>query len=50
MRWQAAGNIARLAVYPGGTHGFNVLGGELAAAGNRGIATFLDAVRNEPAL
>jgi acetyl esterase/lipase len=47
MRWQAAGNRAHLAIYPGGTHGFNTLGGELAAAGNRGIATFLKAMRTE---
>ena len=47
MRWQAAGNLAQLAVYPGGTHGFNTLNGELAAAGNRGVATFLKAMRTE---
>lgn len=49
MRWQAAGNLAQLAVYPGGTHGFNTLSGELAAAGNRGVATFLKATRTEAA-
>jgi acetyl esterase/lipase len=49
MRWQAAGNLAHLAIYPGGTHGFNTLDGELAAAGNRGIAQFLKAMRTEVA-
>ena len=49
VRWPAAGNFAHLAVYPGGTHGFNTLGGELAAAGNWGIATFLKAMRTEAA-
>ncbi|MFC0287715.1 alpha/beta hydrolase [Kaistia hirudinis] len=49
MRWQAAGNLAQLAVYPGGTHGFNTLNGELAAVGNRGVATFLKAMRTEAA-
>jgi len=49
MRWQAAGNLAHLAVYPGGTHGFNTLNGELAAAGNRGVAKFLKAMRTEVA-
>lgn len=47
MRWQAVGNAAYLAIYPGGTHGFNSLDGELAAAGNRGIAKFLKAIRTE---
>lgn len=47
MRCQAAGNLAQLAVYPGGTHGFNTLNGELAAAGNRGVATFLKTMRTE---
>ncbi len=49
MRWQAAGNRAHLAIYPGGTHGFNTLAGDLAADGNRGIATFLKAMRTEAA-
>ncbi|MBP2302229.1 alpha/beta hydrolase [Azospirillum picis] len=47
MRWQAAGNDSYLAVYPGGTHGFNSFAGELAAAGNRGIATFLAMIRRQ---
>jgi len=41
MRWQAAGNVSYLAIYPGGTHGFNSFRGDLATAGNRGIAQFL---------
>jgi acetyl esterase/lipase len=48
MRWQAAGNGAQLAIYPGGTHGFNSFDGELAAAGNQGIAQFLNAMRVQP--
>jgi acetyl esterase len=47
MRWQAAGNVAYLAIYPGGTHGFNSFDGELAAAGNRGIADFLTMMRQQ---
>jgi len=49
MRWQAAGNTAQLAIYPGGTHGFNSFDGDLAAAGNRGIAQFLKAMREQAA-
>lgn len=45
-RWLAAGNNAQLAVYPGGVHGFNILGGELGAAANDGMARFLAAVRD----
>lgn len=47
MRWQAAGNAAQLAIYPGGTHGFNSFDGDLAAAGNHGIAQFLKAMRKQ---
>ncbi|ANH67461.1 alpha/beta hydrolase fold domain-containing protein [Mitsuaria sp. 7] len=46
-RWQAAGNEARLAIYPGGIHGFNSLGGALADAANLGMAHFLARVREE---
>ena len=47
-RWQAAGNSAELAVYPGGVHGFHLLGGELADAANMRIGRFLsDAVARE---
>jgi len=46
MRWQAAANTAYLAVYPGGTHGFNSFEGELATAGNSGIASFLRLMRD----
>lgn len=49
MRWQAAGNAAELAIYPGGTHGFNSFDGDLAAAGNHGIAQFLSAMREQSA-
>lgn len=45
MRWQAAGNLSRLAVYPGGTHGFNSLEGDLSRAANEGMARFLNAMR-----
>jgi acetyl esterase/lipase len=41
MRWQAAGNESELAVYPGGVHGFNSLGGELADAANHHVGLFL---------
>lgn len=40
-RWQAAANAAELAVYPGGVHGFHLLGGELADAANARIGRFL---------
>jgi len=41
MRWLAAGNDAELAVYPGGVHGFNALGGEIADAANLHACAFL---------
>lgn len=47
MRWQAAGNRSELAVYPGGTHGFNSFEGDLARAANEGMASFLGACRSE---
>lgn len=50
MRWQAAGNVSYLAIYPGGTHGFNSFDRELATAGNRGIADFLTMVRKQRAV
>jgi acetyl esterase/lipase len=40
-RWLAAGNQAKLALYPGGTHGFNSFDGELARAANINMARFL---------
>ena len=43
MCWQAAGSYSELAVYPGGIHGFDTLGGELADAANAKIAGFLRA-------
>jgi acetyl esterase len=46
-RWQAAGNASQLAVYPGGTHGFNSLAGDLAQAANLGMAHFLASVRQQ---
>jgi acetyl esterase len=48
-RWQAAGNEAELAVYPGGVHGFVHLDGELAAAANARIAAFLANPSQPPA-
>lgn len=46
MRWQAAGNISKLAVFPGGTHGFNSMDSELARAANQEMARFLGACVN----
>lgn len=46
-RWQAAGNQAELAVYPGGVHGFNSLDGDIAAAANLGMADFLRRISKE---
>jgi acetyl esterase/lipase len=48
-RWQAAGNPAELAVYPGGVHGFHLLGGELADAANVRIGQFLNQARMDQA-
>ena len=44
MRWQAAGNPAELAIFPGGVHGFHMLEGDLARAANQGVARFLRAI------
>lgn len=44
-RWQAAGNASRLALYPGGVHGFNSLDGELAASSHADIGGFLREAR-----
>jgi acetyl esterase len=41
MRWQTAGNPSELALYPGGFHAFNLLGGQLAADANTRAALFL---------
>ncbi len=46
-RWQAAGNQAQMAIYPGGVHGFNSLSGEIADAANLGMAHFLARTRDE---
>lgn len=40
-RWRAAGNEARLAVFPGGVHGFHMLEGALAQSANASVARFL---------
>jgi acetyl esterase/lipase len=40
-RWIAAGNEAELAIYPGGTHGFNTFPLPIAAEGNARIDAFL---------
>ena len=45
-RWQAAGNLAQLAIYPGGVHGFNSLSGDIAQAANLGMAHFLARTRD----
>jgi acetyl esterase len=45
MRWQAAGNLSELAIFPGGTHGFNSMDGELARTANYQMAQFLGARR-----
>ncbi len=42
-RWAAAGNVAELAVYPGGVHGFNVFPLRIAAEANARIDAFLKA-------
>ncbi len=42
-RWIAAGNEAELAVYPGGTHGFNMFPYALAGEANARIDAFLAA-------
>ncbi len=44
-RWQAAGNVAELAVYPGGVHGFHLFAGELADHANARIGRFLGTAR-----
>ncbi len=41
MRWQAAGNRSKLALYPGGVHGFNLFNGEIAYAANVAMGDFL---------
>jgi acetyl esterase/lipase len=46
-RWQAAGNQAQLAVYPGGVHGFNSLSADIADAANLAMAQFLARARAE---
>lgn len=46
MRWQAAGNLSQLAVYPGGIHAFNAFPIELARKANARINEFIkDAVK-----
>ena len=44
-RWQAAGNAARLAIYPGGNHGFNSFDFEIAKTANLEMAHFLKEIR-----
>ena len=41
MRWQAAGNLSQLAVYPGGIHAFNAFPIELARKANARINEFI---------
>lgn len=40
-RWIAAGNVAELAIYPGGIHAFNAFPSSLASAANTRILAFL---------
>ena len=40
-RWLAAGNRSELMLYPGGLHGFNLLGGQLAKDANARVDLFL---------
>ena len=40
-RWIAAGNVAELAVYPGGTHGFNMFPLAIAKTANARIDAFV---------
>lgn len=40
-QWQAAGNHAQMAIFPGGAHGFSSFTGELAHTANLGMAYFL---------
>lgn len=40
-RWSAAGNLAELAIYPGGIHAFNAMPIPLAASANERIQNFL---------
>ena len=42
-RWQAAGNAAELALYPGGLHGFTAFEGALSADANARAREFLSA-------
>ena len=44
QRWWAAGNITELAIYPGGPHGFDVLGMELGRSAVRRCLKYLKAV------
>ena len=44
-RWQAAGNTTRLAVYPGGVHGFDMFDLGLARDFHAEVASFLSARR-----
>jgi len=41
FRWLAAGNAARLDIYPGGCHGFNLFDTELGRRARERINTFL---------
>jgi hypothetical protein len=41
MRWQAAGNLSQLAIYPGGIHAFNAFPIELARNANATINKFI---------
>lgn len=44
-RWETAGNVGELAVYPGGIHGFHLFDSDIARAANHRIGQFLDEAR-----
>ncbi|MGD2127286.1 MAG: alpha/beta hydrolase [Desulfobacteraceae bacterium] len=49
VRWLAAGNPSELAVYPGGTHVFNMFPTKIAAAANNKIFDFIAKTAEESA-
>jgi acetyl esterase len=43
-RWVAAGNVAELAIYPGGAHGFTLFPNELSKSATARMDAFLNRV------